>query len=385
MRKTTIGQFSSGSRMTGGVMIITVIALVALMGAAALSIDVGQMLMLMSRAQGLADAAALAGAGGTISNHPDEVITRVQQVMDANAVGGGPRARWSPTENIYYRASDTIPNYGKVEYGQEAVAITVHIDTAYLFGRLLGLSNTTISRSATALRQYGGNGSGVIFAIDPNKNDTGINMSGTGIRVDGLVHSNTGVDITGNKHQFSDRVEWVNRFRVQGNDTVFDIGDFQSRVEPAPLVLTPEMFGTPDYTINGDYNVSGSQVVPPGTYRVKGNVHVSGSSSRMVGVTFIADGEIQMGGSNHLYQPARLGVFAYSLSSSLYAIQISGAGPNCFGTCYAPKGRLTFSSSDMIITNSSLVAWMIEMSGTRYTIRPTPEIGGGKTLARLVR
>jgi hypothetical protein len=385
MRKTTVGQFIRGNRMTGSVMIITVFALMALMGAAALSIDVGQMMMLMSRAQGLADAAALAGAGDTISNHPDEVITRIQQVLAANTVGGGPMARWSPTENIYYRASDTIPNYGKLEYGQEAVGVTVHMDTTYLFGRILGLTDATITRSATALRQFGGNGSGVIFAIDPNKNDTGINLSGTLIRIDGLVHSNTGVDITGNKHQFSDRVEWVNRFRVQGSDTIFDIGDFQSRVEPPPLVLTPAMFGAPDYTINGDYNVSSSQVVPPGTYRVKGSVHVSGSSSQMRGVTFIADGQIQMSGSNHLYQPDRLGVFAYSLSSSSSAINISGAGPNCFGTCYAPTGGLSFSSSDMIITNSSLVAWTICMSGTRYTIRPTPEIGGGKTSARLVR
>jgi hypothetical protein len=366
-------------------MIITVFALVGLMGAAALSIDVGQMLMLMSRAQSLADAAALAGAGDTITNHPDEVSVRIQQVLAANATSGGPQARWNPARNVYYRASETIPGYGKVEYGQEAVEVTVSMDTSYLFGRILGLTNTTITRSATALRQFGGNGSGVIFAIDNVKADTGINFSGTEIRVDGLMHSNTGVDITGNKHWFTDRVEWVNRFRVQGSDTVFDIGDFQSQVEQPPLVLTPEMFGTPNFVINGDYNVSSSQTVPPGTYRVKGSVHISGSNSRMVGVTFIADGEIQMSGSNHLYQPARLGVFAYSLSSSPYALQISGAGPNCFGTCYAPKGRLTFSSSDFIITNSSLVAWKIEMSGTRYTIRPTPEIGGGKTLARLIK
>lgn len=369
---------------SGAVIIITVIALVALMACAALTIDIGQMLMVMSRAQSLADAAALAGAGDTLANHYTDCVERVQTILAANARSTMP-TRFDPADLVFYREGNEVSGYGVLRPCEEAVRVKVSIDVQYLFARVLGLHGTTIAREATALRISDLGGNSVIFAIDSNPLDLGIDMSGTAILVDGLSHSNTRYDITGSSHHFVGAVEWVNRFRVMGGHTVFDVGDVESAVQPSPLNYQPEEFEPYDREINGDYSVPSSGVVPPGVYRVHGSVHVSGSSQVLDHVTFVADGDIIMNGSNHLYTPARLGVFAYSLSSSASAIDIRGAGPNCWGTLYAPNGRISFSSQDNIITRSSIVGRQIDMAGQNYTIRPTPDIGGGGVRVRLIK
>lgn len=369
---------------SGAVILITVIALVALMGCAALTIDIGQMLMVTSRAQSLADAAALAGAGDTLTNNYADCVTRIQSILAANASAKFP-AQFDPAQLVFYREGQEVSGFRVLKPCEEAVKVRISITAPYLFARILGMSSTRITREATAMRLNDLGGTSVLFAIDPDPRDVGIDMSGTNIAVDGVSHSNTWYDITGSYHHFTDAVEWVNRFRVMGGHTIFDVGDVESTVQPSPLNYTPEDFEPFDYDIAGDYNVPSSGVVPPGVYRVHGSVHVSGSSQRLENVTFVTDGPIVMSGSNHLYTPARYGMFAYSLNPGANAISISGAGPNCWGSIYAPNGRITFSSQDNIITNSSIVGQQIDMAGHDYTIRPTPDVGGGGVRIRLIK
>lgn len=373
-------------RRSGAIIIIAVIALVALLACAALSVDLGQMMMVMSRAQSLADAAALSGAGEKLVNDHTGCVQRIQAILLANAQAKYP-TQFNPLDLIFYQEGSEVPGFRMLGPSEEAVRVKLSIDAPFLFARVLGLRMAKITREATALRLNDAGGHGVIFAIDSDPRHVGVDMSGVGITVDGVVHSNTGLDINGSYHYFMDAVEWVNRFRVLGGHLTFDVGDVESTVQRDPLIAynDPAVFEPYDYEINGDYQVPSSGVVPPGVYRVHGSVHVSGSGQVLDRVTFVADGPISMSGSNHLYRPARYGFFAYSLNPGTNAVNIAGAGPNCRGTLYAPNGTVSFSSQDNIITDSSIVGMQVDMAGQYYTICPTGNIGDDGSRVRLIK
>lgn len=361
------------------------VALVGLMACSALTVDLGYVYMAVSQAQSLADAAALAGAGEAMNNHWEDARERIGQTIDANR-RSGLSVSWNPEELTFYEPRDEVPGYRTLAVGEEAVTVTIRVEAHFMFARVLGLTTKTITRMATALRTQDDGGRGLLFAIEEDRSRIGINVSGTHILIDGPAHSNTRVDITGAWDQFTGPIEWVNRFRVQGSHTTFDVGDKEDKVRPPPFVYTPADFEPYDYIINGDYNVPSSGTVPPGVYRVSGNVHVSGSWQRLAGVTFVADGTIKMSGSNHFYTPARKGVFAYSLSTDDNgAVDISGHGPNCSGTLYAPNGNIDFSGQQMTITHGSIVGRTIDISGNDYTLRPTPSHYQEGTLVRLIK
>jgi hypothetical protein len=354
------------------------------MACVSLTVDVGQSFVIAGRCQALADAAALAAAAEVMNGQAAAAATRVQSIMDANSCGTVP-ATWDAREMVFYGPGTNVPGYGPLGPSEEAVTVTVRGLLHFTFGRVLGFNTRDIARRATALRTANGESGGVFFAIDPNPGSLGIDFSGSRATVKGVAHSNSRVDITGNKHIFTGFVEWVSRFRVMGSTTVLEQGDVQTGILPPPITFTVDQFRPFTYEINGDYNVNGSQTVPPGVYRVHGSVHVSGSGAVMDGVTFIADDQITFSGSNHRYTAARLGVFAYSLSHDQNgAIHVSGSGPNCVGALYAPDGNIDFSGEDQSYVRTSIIGWTIDVSGTDYTVAPTPNFGSGDYSIRLI-
>jgi hypothetical protein len=384
-RRTPLFSPRSRGSNTGSILLIAVVGLVGLMACASLTVDVGQSFVIAGRCQGLADAAALAAAAEAINGQTAAAANRVRSIMDANSSATVP-ATWNPGDMVFYGPGSTVPGHGLLGPSEEAVTVTVRGILHFTFGRVLGFTTRDIERSATALRTTEGEGGGVFFAIDPDPGSLGIDLSGSRATVKGVAHSNSRVDITGSKHRFTGFVEWVSRFRVTGSGTVLEQGDARTAILPPPVTFTVDQFRPFDYEINGDYNVPGSQTIPPGVYRVHGGVHVSGSSAVMDGVTFIADDQIQFSGSNHRYTAARLGVFAYSLSNDKNgAIHVSGSGPNCVGALYAPDGNVDFSGSDQSYIRTSVIGWTIDVSGSDYTVAPTPNFGQGKYSVRLIK
>lgn len=343
--------------------------------------------MATSHCQALADAAALAAAGaGPIVSRAGELGGRIQQILDANALAALP-ATYRGTELVMYAGGDTVPGYGVVGANDEALTVPIHVTAQYRFGRAMGLTMAEIVRAATALRQpSGAGGLGVVLALETSSSKLGIDMSGSGAFIDGPVHSNTKVNISGSRHHFSGVIEYRNKFTLTGSGHTLDAGYTEGSLVGDPTGWTPATFAPYDYEIWGNYNVPSSGVVPPGCYRVHGNVHVSGSNQVLQNVTFVADGSISFSGSGHIYTPNRLNVFAYSLSTDTNgAVNISGSRPGCFGTLYAPNGNLDFSGSDMVITRSSLIGKTIDISGSDYTLRPSPTFSDGAAAVRLIK
>jgi Flp pilus assembly protein TadG len=359
------------------------LALVCLLGAAAATVDVGQALILASRAQQTADAAALAGAGGPIAGHSADVTERIQQTIEANN-HGAPAATWDARELVTYSGGQTVPGYGAIGAQDEALTVRVRINSAYMFARALGFTSQVIERQATALRTASLSGSNcLMFALDSGSSTLGIDISGSRGVFDGTVHSNSKVDVSGSNHHFTGAIEWRNQLRITGSGTAVDQGDHETSVQGDPVGLTPEDFAPYDYEIAGNYNVSGSGAVPPGCYRVHGRVKVSGSHQTLANVTFVADGTISFSGSNHYYTPNRLGVFAYSLSTdSNSAVNISGSAPNSEGLFYAPYGGADFSGSDFQMV--SIVAQTIDISGSDFHIAPCTKWGTRNYQVRLI-
>ena len=79
----------------GGVAVLVALALTALLGFAALVVDVGLLWAVRAEAQTAADAAALAGAA-RLADGPTRTVTAVRQYLDAN-VPGLPTGRPTPT------------------------------------------------------------------------------------------------------------------------------------------------------------------------------------------------------------------------------------------------------------------------------------------------
>lgn len=368
-------------------LVLAAIALVGLLGCAAMSVDVGWMMMAASHCQAVADAAALAAAGGgAILGQTASVVGRAQEILDANGVPALP-ARIEASELIFYGNDQVVPGYGQIGPNDEAVTVPVHVTATYRFGRALGLSATDIRREATALRMIADlGGMGVLFAIDTSAGETGIDMTGQDATIDGPTHSNTKVRIGGNGNRFTGVVEYRNKLAITGNNHILNQGSRATEIMPDPAGWTPATFAPYDYEIWGDYSCPASGTVPPGCYRVHGNVHVSGSNQVVDKVTFVADGYISFSGSNQFYTPNRLNVFAFSLSTSDNgAISVSGAKPGCFGTLYAPNGNATFSGSNMIITRSSVIGKTVDVSGNQFTLRPTPAINMAGATCRLIK
>ena len=384
-RPLGLGQHRRQSGRFGSVILIVVVALVCLMGAAAMTVDVGMVLMVSSRAQSVADACALAGAAGVIVGQTSAVTARVQEMLDANNTGPMP-ATWTPSELVTYSGGQTVPGYGAIGSTDEAVKVRVRITASYTFARVIGLDSQVIERSATALRQVSSAGGAMFLSLDSTSGNTGIDISGSAANFKGLIHSNNRVVITGSAHHFWDWVEWVSRFTT-GSGYTWDKGNRASVVNADPMAsLTPDSFAPFDYVINGNYSMTGSnKTVPPGVYRVYGNVSISGSSQTANNVTFVADGEIGATGSAFKYTANRMGMFAYTTSSDQTgAIAVSGSAASCVGGLYAPNGDIDFSGSANAFIKTSVIGWKIGVTGSTYTVEPTPSFGPQTASVRLI-
>jgi Flp pilus assembly protein TadG len=126
----------SGRRVqseSGQAMILTVLFLTVLIGAVAVTLDVGTWYREQRQAQATADAAALAGAQA-LPTDPAQALDLTQQYATAN--GGGVAAA-----DITFR-NDYAPN--------DTVVVNVHRTAPGFFAKLFSISSVTVHASAAA-------------------------------------------------------------------------------------------------------------------------------------------------------------------------------------------------------------------------------------------
>ena len=369
---------------SGIVMVTAALSLVALLGVAALTIDLGRLAVATQRAQDVADASAL----GAVYQLPDQngAITRLADVVGANnSANSWPAVSIAPNSDaIFYSPGSEVPHYGQLQSNQHAVTVTAHVNDEYTFARIAGLTDMHTKRSATAVVTQSGGGRAVVFAGDTAGN--AITCSGTGMLIDGDMHSNGGVSKSGGPFTVTGQLRHGGPITSSGTPLTIEGGDV--------LITTPEQYPvdppwnqgfaavcayfdrTPQ---KGNMSTSGfDNVIEPGLYLIDGNITFSGSGHILAGVTLVASGTISFSGAIHSVSAATEGMALVAYGTG--GIKFSGAEHASSGTIFAPNGALSFSGGNF--TGTSLIGKTVAVSGSGHTVSGG---GGGGTSLRQVR
>ncbi len=401
---------NSQSRRTnrrGVVGVWMVVALLALMGMAALVFDLGRLVLVAQHVQNVADSAALAGAM-QLPDY-DACEARLQAMVDTS---NGDMPAWTvtvdPAQDLtYYGAGSDVPGYGTLEDAEYAVTVTAHSTVNYTFARLFGINEVNVVRSATALSTgSGSSGTGIFFAGETDPSDYGIVITGSDHYMDGTIHSNTKVRFTGSHQVVEGDVEYLHDFRMVGSGHEIRGDSVESTVQPYPVDFQWSDYdqGPWDYVINGDLRQSGGTLAP-GRYRVYGAMRITGSDFSCHDCLFVVDDEIRFSGSGHQldrttlvagdeivftaamkrYSPFVDNLFAFAHKSGNSALRISGAWSDTWGILYAPNGELNYDGSHHELHHGALIANTIEINGSDGRFCGIGEGGsGGERSVRLI-
>lgn len=127
-----------------------VVAMVALMGAAAMAIDLGKLIVAAQRCQDVADSAALAG-GTELPYHSATTSTVLATVQANNEEGTGWPVSCSSEDITFLGPGDTVAGMTLGQWSN-GVQVEVHGPVQYSFARMLGLDGAVAHRRATVVR-----------------------------------------------------------------------------------------------------------------------------------------------------------------------------------------------------------------------------------------
>ena len=351
---------SAGARR--GVVWVTVgLALVALMGMAALTIDLGRVAVAVQRAQGVADAAATAAA----SQLPNTTLAnaRLTDALSANnETNSWPQVTITTSEDVtYYAPGDDIPDYGVLDSDEYAAAVTAHVDGEYGFGKVAGLDQMHVTRQATALVRPGG-GSTCIFANDENEH--ALIFPADGVEVAGFVHSNGGIDVSGRNIVFNDLVEYFNVLRDPSGTTTYKRGIRRWDKRDWPIDYTADDFAPYDTVIEGDWDLRTDNVtLAPGNYFVNGDVIIRGNNLIAEDCTIVATGSIYFRGTAPKMTPHDKDVALYSLTGDIITM---ADDTEIDGIIFAPQGHIEYLGSGQRVV--SLIADTIALYGNDVSV-----------------
>jgi hypothetical protein len=244
----------------------------------------------------------------------------------------------------------------------------------------------------------GGGGSNVTWAIWANSqthNNT-VQITGSGHRVYGGIHSNYKIKISGSGNWVYGPVEYVVSYSESGSGNGFTPGPPDNPVQ-AEVGAFPITWNIADYRPGGaravaagtsyythaKWTVSGSGVtITPGLHYCTGKVSFSGSGLIGANVTVVSEDTIDVSGSGLNFSPYEPGLTFFSpKSSTANVISISGSGNNnTGGSVYAPNGKVSLTGSGGSISGV-FVGDVVDISGSGATFLladvEIPSSGGG--------
>ena len=141
----------------GTVAVMVVLGLMALLGMAALTIDVGLLCLAAQQAQDVADAAAL-GAALEVPDYTSGRTVALSLVEANNESYAGFQATCSSDNGdiLFWGPHETVPDYGSLDSSTYGVRVSVHIPVEFVFAPVVGLTGTTVTRSSTSVRMRSG-------------------------------------------------------------------------------------------------------------------------------------------------------------------------------------------------------------------------------------
>lgn len=354
-------------------------------------------------AQKTADLAALAAA-------------KELPVSDASVINVG--LDYAKT-NGYDDADDAVEVIVTPRYNGNPNLVEVVIDSesATLFAGIFGF--LLPNHGARAVAEYAQtNAPYAIFANDTRCNQDTLKFSGSDATIDGRVHTNGRLEVSGQNNDFEASVTHRCSNPPIHGSTDFPPGSPQQLSATIPMPVEYRLVrpggsgptsGWPSSTtavwqvenvrtgaivdctrkFNSDVNlnsfVSGG-VLAPGVYCSKGKIDLSRSNTTG-NVTLVGMREIVLSGSNFRLTPHWDNLLLFTTFNGSSAMDAAGQGGRWEGIIYVPNGRAKINGSDgssgSLEIYGSIVAFQVDISGQNFTITAA-FTGGADAELRLV-
>jgi Flp pilus assembly protein TadG len=319
-------------RPSGQVFLLVSIALVVLLGMAALAVDIGNLWTTRRLMQSAADAGAVAGADEKAIGGSSSAITAAAKDASSHNgfVDGGTRPGASSTITV---AVHNPPTSGAFAANSNAVQVDVSQTQPTYFMKVLGWSAVPVSTTAVAVTL--GSGS-CVYALDPTQpgaltvGGTATVSSSCGLYVDS--NSSSALTVSGGGAITSSLVGVVGGTNINGGGStppstgIAPFGDPLAYI-PAPSFDPSSCSSFHNTTLNGSINpgtfcggisVSNGNTVTfnPGLYIIDGGgIKITGGTVSGSGVTFYLTGNNGSGSSPATYSGVTINGGTVNLTS----------------------------------------------------------------------
>ena len=396
--------FRAGRR-DGSILLIAVIAMVVLLGCAALTIDVGMVGAHRLRLQSYCDAAALAGGAQlpSVVNCRDAAAAyyQVNRTGSTTApvgsngtynIGGDTVVVTTPYSDSYTNSKGWDPD--------DLTKVTTTSPLPMAFAQALGLSTVNVTTSSVALRAGSGQGEwgtgdGCLFALDQgfalscNTFKVGgsvcansdINIGLNTVWIGNTLHAKTACNLSGNQIRGGFRMEYGTTYKVSSNnaDIKAIVKTPQQDLTP-PLTYKPANYAT-DFHIDqyfpSDLTIVDSKVITAaGTYYVGGNLNINANNTFTNNSTFIVQGSVNINTNN-----LTLGYHENYMSFYLLGggtINVNQNNLRVYGDLYAPNGYINCTSNN--VHKGWWIARKITVNCNNFKLDGLPGRSGGNSL-----
>ena len=380
------GVTETGDR--GAVLITVALSLVALLAVSALAVDLGVALVSRRGAQNAADHAALSAAWADC--HGTDATTAANDAVVNN--------------------DHQISELSLSESGGVQTAVVSRV-VSLGFASVIGWDTMTVSGTASAGCSGSGGSTYAIFALGDDCNVTHgkdqIDVSGSNETINGGVHSNDNIQIGGSDNDFGtsnpgpDAVTYVNAFNDGGGGNDFDPGypDQVGGVLPSPVEFELADYqpgsaaaisaGARYYYRNGDIDGSYIESRGDGLYYATGEIKLDKDLD--ADVTLVAEGFIEVSGSNQTLNPFVDGLLAFGGIQytgidrcDKFAVNMGGSTNDWNGIIYGPHGMIEMNGSSNTAVTGSLIGWSVRLNGSDLEISADPDLFPGDFEVKLL-
>ncbi|MFQ5880586.1 MAG: pilus assembly protein TadG-related protein [Dehalococcoidia bacterium] len=352
---------------SGQTLIITAFALTALVGFAALVLDIGNLYVNRRQLQTGADAAALAGA----------------QLLPSASDASAEALDYAGRNGYASGVTTTTPYNGD----SSKIEVEVGGSVQTFLARVLGINSMDVSARAVAVRTL--DLGYVLFQSDPDC-DEELEIEGDDIYIDGGVHADGELEVDGDDITVTGSVTYVCELDdIDGTNIIFGSGPTQLPAPvPPPLTFSYSDFGSCDFILpDDDDKISFSStpqyfqspgVLEDGVYCSNDDIELE-DSNVSGNVTFVAQDEIEIEGSNvslAAYHSSGVVMFAGGFGGDasdpdpddVGEIEIEGSNTTWVGYLIAPNGEIELEGSNLSSSGTYILAMEIELEGSNITL-----------------
>lgn len=360
----------------GYVLDFALFSVVALLGMAVVTVDLGMLVASRQRVQDSVDAAALAGALHLPAQ--DEAFYWARECLTANdGQSAYLQLHTSREEDIvFYQSREIVPGYGALGPDIHAVTIRSTGIFEYAFAQALGWQNGQVTCSATAIGKDTG-GWGILFVEDLLTNDN------AQMQITADVHSNNHINFDGASGFISGDASYVNSLTKDRCTLDFQGSQEQVPLQPRPTDCTASDFSI-DYDIiggddppivgancyGGDITAYGQTTVefPPGVYECDNLILRDCGTITGTDVTFVVHNRVVFANNESIQlSSAQHDMTLYATGTDSRTMELDNGGPiEIMGGVCVPDGGIYFDHSELRVTNGVLYSdtLLIDQAGT---------------------